>query len=433
MTASHSDSNCFRAGGVPPAATGAPRRQLSGRRRCLFIGIILSVFFVAQELILRFVFPVPEVLFNRADYIEPQFKPSKAISNVIFRWECEPDGQFFDHTLNIYGFRGPNFVIAPPIDRPRILFIGDSFVEGCGASDDDTLPQQFARLLTDAPVPEVLNLGISASGFTEYLQLMRDAVPLLRPSTVFVVACFNDLPTLDYEGAVPPPGGLESLPQRTFAAVPPYMPRAVQAVTLLSQGWTLPRRGHRGPFPFLAPVPSPTNPFSEAPQIEGLDEDVEEAMRAAKCNPFLAGSLPTFEQRLRHNFEESGGAANVLRFMAWFCREHGVRLNVVYIPFHMTANPVYLSAQLKLGGCAKMKLPASFSDDAHRRQQQHLAKACRDADIPFMDLTDAMIAAERERRLYWPIDGHCNAHGYRVIAEACVRRWTESSPGSSRP
>jgi lysophospholipase L1-like esterase len=432
MSASQSDRNPSQAGDTPPSASGAGQRRLSARRRYLFIGIILAAFFVIQEVILRFAFPLPEVLFNRVDYMRPQFapnvskKPLKALCNVIIRWECAPDGLSIDQTLNIYGFRGPDFIIAPPSDRPRILFIGDSFVEGCGASDDDTLPQQFSRLVTAVPAPDVLNLGISANGFPEYLKLMRDAVPLLRPSAVFVVACFNDLPMSDDTAPVPPPGDIESLPPHNFAVLHPYVPRAVQAVRLLSQGWTLPRRGHRGPFPFL---PS----FAEPAEVENLDADVEEAMRTGKCNPTLAGSMPMFEKGLRHNFEKSGGAANVLRFMAWFCREHGVRLHVVYIPFHLTANPVYLPAQLKLGGHAKMKLPVSFSDDAHRRQQQHLAKVCRDADIPFLDVTDAMIAAERERRLYWPIDGHCNAHGYRVIAEACARHWMVHRPGSSRP
>jgi hypothetical protein len=204
-------------------------------------------------------------------------------------------------------------------------------------------------------------------------------------------------------------------------------------VALVSQGWVLPRRGHRGPFPFFAPVPAHTNPFSEAPLIEGLDADLEEGMRAGKVNPFLAALLPNAEERLRHDYAESGGVTNLLRFMAWFCQEHGVLLNVVYIPFHVTANQDYLASQLKLGGCAKMKLPVSFHDEAHRRQQQHLAKACRDADIPFIDTTEAMIAGEGERRLFWPIDGHCNAHGYHVIAKACARCWMEHGRGSSRP
>jgi hypothetical protein len=121
MTPSHSDGNLSHASGAPHAATGPARRSTSRRRRCLFIVVVLSVFVALQEIILRFTFPVPETLFNRSDYRAPP----KPLCNVIVRWECEPDGLAFDHTLNLYGFRGPDFTIAPPTDRPRILFIGE--------------------------------------------------------------------------------------------------------------------------------------------------------------------------------------------------------------------------------------------------------------------------------------------------------------------
>ncbi len=370
------------------------------------------------------------MLFNRADYnVPPIFAteiakaPPQPLCNVITQWECEPDGLSFHHTLNLYGFRGPDFQIAPPADRPRILFIGDSFVEGCGASDADTLPRQFAGLLTGQPAPDVLNLGAAGANFPEYLRLVRDGVPLLRPHTVFLVICYNDLPAVSYAEPVPPPGGLESVYQRTFPALNPYTPCAVEAVSLLLRGWVLPRRVHQGPFPFFAAVPSPANRFSSAPLIEGLDADLENAMRAGKANHYLPATLPMYERTLRLNYEVRGGAGYCLRFIAWFCREYGVRLNVVYIPFHVAANPGYIAAQVKLGGCAKVRLPASFSDEAHRTQQRHLAKVCRDIDIPFVDTTDELIAGERERRLFWPTDGHCNAAGYRVIAEACARCW----------
>jgi hypothetical protein len=141
--------------------------------------------------------------------------------------------------------------------------------------------------------------------------------------------------------------------------------------------------------------------------------------------------LPHFEHSLRRDYEVEGGAANHLRFLADFCREHGVRLNVVYVPFHVAANPAYLAAQMRLGGCTGVHLPATFSDSTHRTQQRHLARACQDAGLPFVDTTDAFIAGERHARLFWPTDGLCNAAGYRLLAEQCARLWAAQQRGES--
>ena len=81
-----------------------PRRR-STRRRWLFVGIILTAIFAIQEVVFRWMFPVPEVLFNRADYMPPWFSGEisqtrkKALCNVIARWECEPDGVSFDQIV----------------------------------------------------------------------------------------------------------------------------------------------------------------------------------------------------------------------------------------------------------------------------------------------------------------------------------------------
>src|SRR4029079_4153459 len=73
-------------------------QTLSRRRRFLFVGTILGTIFVIQEAVCRFLFPVPEVLFNRADYMPNLFSSEityKPLCNVVVRWEFEPDGVSF--------------------------------------------------------------------------------------------------------------------------------------------------------------------------------------------------------------------------------------------------------------------------------------------------------------------------------------------------
>ncbi len=427
----------------PPATFPGQQRpasrplRLSWRRRLLFLSVILSVVLVLQEAAFRFFFPVPEVLFNRADYMPHLFAPEiseqrqKALCNVIVRWDLEPDGASFNHTLNLYGFRGPNFSIAPPVDRPRILFLGDSFVEGCGASDDDTLPRQFERLLSDQPTPEVLNLGGAALDFPQYWDLLRDSVRLLRPDTVFLVVFANDFAALLDLPSELPTDGLAGMSLPPLVRLNNSVPRAWQALELLARGWVLPWRYPSGPFPFFAPVPSPSNPLSSRLAPPDTDPELELAMRAGKLNPYLCGKLPVHEKFLHLPRDERGGVSNVFRWMNWYCQQHETRLLVVYIPYHGATNPLYIEAHRKLGGCEGFKIPASLSDDAHRTQQRHLAAVCRANAIPFLDSTDAFIAGERERRLFWPYDGHCNAAGYHLLAELCARQWRASRHSDS--
>ena len=46
-----------------------------------------------------------------------------------------------------------------------------------------------------------------------------------------------------------------------------------------------------------------------------------------------------------------------------------------------------------------------------------LAPWCVEHGIPFVDTLPAMEHAETTERLYWSGDAHCNADGYRVIAD----------------
>src|SRR5262249_4796522 len=112
-----------------------------------------------------------------------------------------------------------------------------------------------------------------------------------------------------------------------------------------------------------------------------------------------------------------------LGFLASNCNRLETRLTVVYIPHRVAVNPLYLEAQNKLGGAG---FGAVTDGPLLRAQQQHLLKVTQSLGIAFLDTTDAFVQAEKsEGRLFWPIDGHCNAAGYRLVAEACARHWNE--------
>jgi lysophospholipase L1-like esterase len=407
---------------VIPAAVGRPApRTLSPGRRRLFIALVLAVVVVGQELACRWLFPLPEVDgFNRIYYTRLTLFGSeltrarhRGLSNVKIRWESEPDGFAFDHTLNLYGFRGADFAVAPTPNRPRVLFVGDSFVEGCGAADGATLPEQFARAVGAEHPVEAINLGVAAANFPEYDKLLRDGVPLLLPAAAFVVVCANDLP------APPPPDE----PPPDFPRLSPWVPRAVQLLCRWRAGQTVPRRWLGGPYPFFAPVPSPANPLTSQWPPDDIDPAILDAMRRGNANPWNGGATALYDCALRFDFGQGSGAEDYLRRMEALCRDHGARLIVVYVPYLGATNAAYLAPQNRLGGLT-LDTSRPLDGEAYRCQQRHLVQATADLGLPFLDMTDAFIEAEKAgQRLFWPIDGHCNEAGYRLMAEVCARYW----------
>jgi lysophospholipase L1-like esterase len=406
-----------RSPGPSAVRTSPPRRWLA------FAAVVVVSLLGVQEAGFRLVFPVPESLtFNRSRYTRAPGKAwagaeTPAATRQIYRVESAPDGFAFDHTLNLYGFRGPDFALEPARGRPRILFVGDSFVEGMGAADGETIPARFAEALGGDRRVEAINLGIIGAGLAEEARLVRDAVGLLRPDAVFLVLSANDLP------APPYPADLDELAP-AFPRANPFAPRAASIASRLARGWPVARRWPAGPFPFFRPVPWPFNPLTSEPPPPDADPALVEAMRRGKLNPSLLLWAGVVESCLRHDFATGGGAGRYLGRVARLCEGAGADLVVVYIPASVAVHPALLGAQRRLRPAAfgTMTAPAG---PRHRAQQDHLRAATESLGLPFLDLTDAYVRAEATAGgMFWPVDTHATAAGYHLAAEACARSWT---------
>lgn len=400
-----------------------PKAPLSRRAR-FFAAATLAIIAMGQEAVFRLVFPLPEVMgFNRSYYtangssdLPIQRGPIIPMMNQTIRHESLPDGFVFEHHYNLYGFRGPDFPIQPPADRPRILFVGDSFVEGLGASEGRTIPVQFARLLArDQPV-EVINLGICGIGFPEYVRLVRDGVALLKPEAVVLVVFANDLPSA-------PLGKVAEAPARRFAWRSVWVPRIVQLLGRAFRHDPIPSRFRHPTRPAIPPVPGPLNILTHLEPPPETETALLEAMRAGRANPCLPWYPAVMDAFLRHEFKPDGEADAALRLIAEDCRAADVRLIVAYVPYSVIANPAYHNAQDRLnphgvGSTVPIESPEYLN------QQRYLESIASRLDVPLIDLTVPFQEVERAgHQLYWPIDGHCNAAGYRLIAEVCATFW----------
>jgi lysophospholipase L1-like esterase len=387
-----------------------------------FVLASLVLILVLQEVACRWLFPLPECDdFNRINYTPLAVygealtaRRHEGLSNIKLVWESEPDGFSFVHTLNLYGFRGPDFSIDKSGGQPRVVFVGDSYTEGAGAADDQTLPEQF-RQLTGA---EVINLGVSGTGFPEYVRLVRDGVALLKPDALFLVVCHNDLPT---ESALEP---LKPPPE--FSRLNPWTPRALAALTRKREGRSLPSRFFSGPFPFLAPVPSPANPLSYNPPLKNVDPVILDAMKRGKCNAAALAQAGTHERVLRYDYSQGSGSGPFLDYIAKRCKEANTKLIVMFIPAPMTANPLYMADQLRLGAPSYGKV-TRLDGPEYRAAQRNLSEVSGKLGVPFLDMTDELIEAEKTGRMYWSIDTHCTPAGYRLLAEVCARYWTDKA------
>jgi lysophospholipase L1-like esterase len=409
----------------PCVSQASGRRVTSPRRRLLFVFLVVLVVGVLQEVVYRLAFPFPEVMnFNRNNYVNVFLSDARAEEarrdgsrNMILRADSDPDGYSFNHTLNLYGFRGPTFALSPSKDRPRVVFVGDSFVEGMGAADGDTIPAQFGAMVGGARKVEVINLGVSGTGLREYTRLVRDSLHVLHPASVFVVIYANDLP------APPYPSELDE-PAPADVRLDPIVPRVVQIIRRLSRGLVVPRFFHSGPFPYYEAVPSNHNPLTGRKTPDHVDPAVLAAMREGRANPALVVTVQLLEERLRHDFRSGGDSAPYWERMATLCRAGQARLIMVYIPYCAAVNPAYVASQRRLGAHALGGMD-SLQDARYRSQQRHLRHLADTLGIPFLDLTDTFVHVEQsDQRLFWPVDGHCNAAGYRLVAEACARYWT---------
>ena len=392
-------------------------------RRWLYGAVIAALLLAGQELLFRGLFPLPEVIgFNRIHYqmlagahprLRETLKRGLVYDQLLL--QSQPDGFSEVHRLNLYGFRGADFPIAPSRDRPRVLVIGDSVAEGQGAPATATIARELARLsAADGPADEVINLGVIAATLPHETLLVRDAVFLLRPNRVVLVLYANDLPGPAYTPDLDRPA-----PRFPRRRVPFWFPRLIELVGRVVRNEPIYRRWPHAPVPFFAPVPDPSNPWTKSTgRPPGLDPAIHAAMVAGTINPWLKEQSEAIPGMLAHDFATGGSPVLFLRRMQEICEKQGTELVVAYVPFCGTVHPHYATSLIRLGMQPEIA-DALSRDPNYRRQNQHLKELCAILPLLFADATDDLARAEQSGvRQYWEFDTHPRPAGYATIARA---------------
>ncbi|MFC1796468.1 hypothetical protein ACFL1V_05165 [Pseudomonadota bacterium] len=295
------------------------------------------------------------------------------------------------------------------------MFIGDSFVEGFMAADDETIPGGFERAsaVYEDPI-EAMNLGTGASGVDEYMAVIGDAVPLFRPQTVILVLYANDFG--------PNKVSEDSLDTATAAIrINPYLPRLYQVMSKLVKGDSIATRWSKKPFLFLPTSASARSPLHDDDFVEHVRNFVSprilESMKRGHFNPFVINEYTNYKAFLSRTADMS----NVIEHTRNFVKAHGSKLMVVHVPYKGQVSDYYLEYVKQYD---ENKRPTSLMMDEYQRHAESLRVACEQFDVPFLDVTATLRQHEADgQRMYWNYDEHMKASSYLIIGEEIHKFW----------
>ncbi|MBL4708668.1 MAG: SGNH/GDSL hydrolase family protein [Flavobacteriales bacterium] len=368
------------------------------------VAYLLSLL-VLQEIIFRICFPIPEVSnFNRITYQvlknDVYHDPDMFLENRT--WESSLDTNYvFVHHLNEYGFRDDTWKVKKSTNKKRIIFIGDSFIEGVMADDKNTIPKQYQQLAGDNY--EVFNAGMNGVGMSSYLRLINDIVPIFHPDELKLILFANDF----------------SLKKTVFfdrvesEYSNPFTPRLMAIVNRLIDNKPLVFRWWRNSFPFLFPVPEQSNPFSTKGHLlqKEVSPKVKKAMQNASLNYYKVNLLAKETNALKQpiSLQKELGIIKAL------CQKNNTKLTVYYLPGRNQVTDKYLKYDKE--SCMNLcKDQPSLTTKEYQIHAQILKKDCEQLNIQYYDLTPALIKKEKKINLHWNYDGHMNKYGYQFIA-----------------
>ena len=327
-----------------------------------------------------------------------------------FRYTYARAGFSNEVRYNALGLRGRDPAPARDSRKPRLVVLGDSFVEGKQVGEGDVLTAQLERMAAAAGRRvETINAGVGGYGTSDEILLWERVVAALRPDVVLIAFFPNDVrnnldrPWFDvHEGRV------------TQVAEPPR-PRVrwlYEAQKFLVSRSHLAYMFKNAALTLSGTAPDGRSAASDAPPSVLLeDEDV-----------FLIEPPPRIVR----------GWALSLALVADLARRveaSGARCAVVLVPNRYQVNPGLWRRhveQLTLDRRAfDLEIP-----------QRRFGEWSRQSGIPAIDLMPELRRRDHDNSLYYERDAHWNEAGHRVAAEVLLREldsrgWLEPSAGGS--
>ena len=331
----------------------------------------------------------------------------------VLGWRKRPGAQVaydrreyqVEYRVNSRGLRGPERAYEKTLGVPRVLALGDSFIEAFMADDSRTVTSRLeARLGERRCRAEVINGGtVGYSTDQEYL-FFRDEGRKYAPDVVVLFVYHNDIPYLVHDRYQAYPK-----PQLDFSTDPPVVSNE--------------------PVPPYAPA-SPAPAVASAPDgpTSHLFEFVKQRLERGSARTFnrLAGlgfweplrKLPMNEELHLYQVPERGHLRPAWSAFTWTVQtlaraasRAGAQLVLAYIPSRMEVSPrVWEFTQERYG------IDDSFHRNAVASRVQYIAGR---VGVPMLDLTEPLARADSLLApTYYQTDSHWNPQGQDVAAQA---------------
>lgn len=338
-------------------------------RFALLYGLFVGVTVVAGvEIAVRLMHLAPPLNYQFPGMVPAPYLPYRPAPDGVWM-SPSASGEFsFETRHSSLGIRDVEHGPKKPPGTFRILGLGDSFTYGTGAAFEDTYLVRLERLLNQRPGThpnvEIIKAGIPRY-FPEPERLFLEHYGLaFEPDLVIVTFIPNDV-------------------------IDTYM--GLDAVKPSDDGFLMTREalelGRLGHWLFL---------HSHAARMV-LAKWV--AHRISAKNPVSTNEVFVANGRYEKAWQR---VEEEYRRMVDLAGSRGARLVIVQIPDH-----------------GPWDMPGA-SYPAKRLSAWAAANGAF-----FIDTMPALAAASSSEKLYWDVDPHCNAAGYRVVAEAVNRGLTE--------
>lgn len=373
---------------------------------------------------MRFCFPMPEIVnFNRINYQILAYQNNKAnfIRNIKMLWRSSLDiDEDFIYSLNTYGYRDTDWSVGKDKDSERIMFVGDSFVEGMMAQDNETIPVGFSQAAeNNGRSVEAMNFGMMGIGLNEYIKLIVDAVPIFKPDHVLMVLFSNDIP---FSKPYFPSHKLKPRMAKTNA------PRLLELIKQSKKKDPIPFRWGSKLKRYWNPVPDVSNPwtFHSDSLTQHVQPYVADAMRKGDFNFFRTNWILEEERFLKAPTD----LTDKLKMLKDYVVGNGSQMTVFYIPSRNQVSTYYYQYEREY--CIKYcPDQLDLTQPAYQIHRSMLKANCSSLGIPFYDLT-GLVKQEEDigNHLYWHYDDHMRGEGYLMLGEAIFDRWNANNGAS---
>lgn len=308
-------------------------------------------------------------------------------------------------TINSLGYRGPEFTLSKLNGVKRILVLGDSITFGHGVGDGISYPSVLEQLLQEKGHPNIHVINAAyASGFSPdsyYLYLKSRGLALAPDMVIVGLFVFNDIP--DLNETVWEKVDAKGLPEKITSCCRTVSDRRLHFKSQpVKYQFPVLRQSHA--FLLLMDILEKRfQLFKPSPAIAPLHNPPPGCIFNPSC-------VDTFAP-------EEAKAHLVLQAIGALTRERNIPLLVVLLPFDMQLYP-----EMK----GKYTLSAYPPDDNPDFIQKRLTEYLNKQSIQTLDIFPVF---DRERSRGYPfikLDGHFNALGHHLTAEAIARYLEEN-------